>query len=110
MLYYFKKGKNATEMCVEKVLWLIKCVKSGLRSFALEISLWMMLPPQAGRPAEVDSEQIKTLIENNQCYTTQEIADILKISINKVIGENENNVSFISWKKLNWLFGQPRNN
>ena len=24
--------------------------------------------PQSGRPVEVDSNQIKTLIENNQCY------------------------------------------
>ena len=36
--------------------------------------------PQSGRPVEVDSNQIETLIENNQCYTTQEIADIFKIS------------------------------
>ena len=36
--------------------------------------------PRSGRPVEVDSDQIETLIENNQCYTTQEIADILKIS------------------------------
>ena len=36
--------------------------------------------PQSGRPVEVDSDQIKMLIENNQHYTTQEIADILKIS------------------------------
>ena len=26
--------------------------------------------PQLGRPAEVDSDQIETLIENNQHYTT----------------------------------------
>ena len=49
MLYYFKKGKNATEMkkgfvpCMEKVLWLMQCVKSSLQGFLLEISLWMML-------------------------------------------------------------------
>ena len=36
--------------------------------------------PQSGRPVEVDSDQIETLIENNKCYTTWEIADILKIS------------------------------
>ena len=36
--------------------------------------------PRSGRPAEVDSDQIETLTENNQCYTTQEIAGILKIS------------------------------
>ena len=26
--------------------------------------------PQSGRVVEVDNDQIKTLIENNQCYTT----------------------------------------
>ena len=36
--------------------------------------------PQSHRPVEVDSNRIKTLIENNQCYTTWEITDILKIS------------------------------
>ena len=36
--------------------------------------------PWSGRPVEVDSDQIETLIANNQCYTTREIADILKIS------------------------------
>ena len=35
--------------------------------------------PRSVRPVEVDSDQIKTLIENNQCYTMQETADILKI-------------------------------
>ena len=46
LIYYFKKGKNATEMqnkilCIEKVLWQIEYVKSGLLSFALEIPRWM---------------------------------------------------------------------
>ena len=35
--------------------------------------------PWSGRPVEVDSNQIKTLIENNQSYTMWEIANILKI-------------------------------
>ena len=34
--------------------------------------------PQLGRPVEVDSKQIETLIENNQHYTTPEMADIFK--------------------------------
>ena len=34
--------------------------------------------PWLGRPVEVDSNQIQTLTENNQHYTTWEIADILK--------------------------------
>ena len=36
--------------------------------------------PRSGRPVEVDGDQIKTLIENDQRYTTWEIADILKVS------------------------------
>ena len=36
--------------------------------------------PRLRRPVEVDSDQIETLTENDQRYTTQEIADILKIS------------------------------
>ena len=32
---------------------------------------------QLGRPVEVGSHQIKTLIDNNQHYTIQKIADIL---------------------------------
>ena len=34
--------------------------------------------PKSGRPAEVDSDEIETLIENNQCYTTWEITDKIK--------------------------------
>ena len=40
--------------------------------------------PLLGRPVEVDSDQIETIIENNQCYTTWEIADILEISKSSV--------------------------
>ena len=36
------------------------------------------------RTVEVDSDQTETLIENNQCDTTREIADILKISKSSV--------------------------
>ena len=39
---------------------------------------WLDEAPQPGRP--VDSDQTETLIENNQCYIMQEIANILKIS------------------------------
>ena len=40
----------------------------------------LVAAPQSGRAVEVDSDQIKTLIENSQHYSTREIADILKIS------------------------------
>ena len=36
--------------------------------------------PRSGKPVEVDRDQIETLSEKNQHYTTQEIVGILKIS------------------------------
>ena len=85
MLYYFKNGKNATEkqkkICAvygESAVtdrtcqkWLVKFCAGD---FSLDDAPW------SGRPVEVDSNQIETIIENNQHYTTWEIADILKIS------------------------------
>ena len=46
--------------------------------FSLDEAPWL------GRPVEVESNQIETLIENNQPYTTREIADILKMSKSSV--------------------------
>ena len=85
MLYYFKKGKNATEM--QKKISAVygegavtdrTCQKWFAKFHAADFSLEDA--PWLGRPVEVDSDQIETLIENNQHYTTQVIADILKIS------------------------------
>ena len=81
--------------------------KTGLQSFVLEISCWMMLHGQVGRPVEVDSNRIETLIENNQLYAMQETDDILKISTSVKLLVKMKNVSLILWKKLNGLFGQP---
>ena len=41
--------------------------------------------PQLGRPVEVDSKQIETLIENNQHYTTWDTANILKIKFSNQV-------------------------
>ena len=49
-----------------------------MRSFLLHDA------PQSGRPVEVASDQIETLIKNHQPYTTQEIGNILKISKSSV--------------------------
>ena len=57
--------------------------------------------PPWGRPLQVDSNKIKTLTESNQLSITWKKANKLKnIQINKIVVENEN-VSLISWKKLN---------
>ena len=62
--------------------------------------------PQSGRPVEVDSDQIQILIENNQHYTTQERADVLKISKSIKLLVKIRNVLFYG-KKTYRLFGQP---
>ena len=86
ILYYFKKGKNATEMqkkiCAvygEGAVTDRTCQKWFAKFCAGDFSLDDA--PRSGRPVEVDNDQIETLIENNQRYATQEIADILKIFI-----------------------------
>ena len=75
LLYYFKKGEDATE--TQKQIcevygegavtdrtcqkWFVK-FRAG--NFLLDDTPW------SGRQVEVDSDQIKTLVENNQHYTT----------------------------------------
>ena len=68
LAYYallFQEGKNATKK------WFVKFHAGDFLLYDA---------PQSGRSVEVDSNQIETLTENNQHYTTWEIADILKIS------------------------------
>ena len=88
MLYYFKKVKNATDthkkVCAVYAVygegavtdwtgqkWLVKFCAGD---FVLDDA------PRSGRPVEADSDQIETLIENHQCYTMWEMANVLKIS------------------------------
>ena len=81
MLHYFKKGKNTSEthkkICVvygEGAVTNQSCQKQPAKFLVGDFSLDYA---PVGRPVEVDSDQIKT-IENNQCYTTQEIVNILR--------------------------------
>ena len=55
--------------------------------------------PWSGRPVGVDSDQIETLIESSQHYTTWEIANILKIAKSTKLLVEMKNVSFIFWGK-----------
>ena len=73
------KCKKNFVQCVEKVPWLIERVRSGLQSFVLEISLDDA--PRSGRPVEVDSDQIETLIEKNQRYRTSLVVQWLRIHL-----------------------------
>ena len=63
--------------------------------------------PRLGRPVEVDSDQIETLLENNQHSTTWETADMLKLFKSIELLVKLKKLSFILWKKLNRLFVQP---
>ena len=69
--------------------------------FSLEDAPW------SGRPVEVDNDQIGILIENNQCYTTWEITDILKVSKSIKLLVKMENVSFILQIKLIHFLANP---
>ena len=104
MLYYFKKGKNATEMqkkfCAvngEGTVTGQTCQKWFVKFCAGDFMLGNA--SQSGRPVEVDSNQIETLIENSKHYTIQEIVNILKISKSIRLLVKMKNISFILWKK-----------
>ena len=84
-------------MCGEGAVTDRKCQKWFVKFHAGDFSLDDA--PRSGGPVEVDSNQIETLIENNQCYTMQEIADILKISKPIKLLKMRNNNFIISKKK-----------
>ena len=74
------------------------------------VSCWRCLPGRcssARQTVVVGSDQLETLIENNELSTMQEIADILEISKSIKLLVKMKNMFFILWKKLNGLFGQP---
>ena len=70
------------------------CQKSFANFHGVEFSLEDA--PWLGRPVEVDSNQIETLIENNQYYTTWEIANILKIFKSIKLLVKVKNVSYLT--------------
>ena len=103
VLYNLQKGKNTTEthkkVCAahgEGAVTDRTCQKWFAKFRAGDFSLDDA--PWSGMPVEGDSNQIKTLIENNQCYTMREIAVTLKISKSIVIGEMKHS-SFTLRKK-----------
>ena len=104
MLYYFMKVKDATEREKKDLccVWRRCCdglnVSNRFAKFRAGDSS-LDEAPRSGRPVEVDSDQIETLIENNQCSTTWERADILKISRSMKLLVDMKNVSFILQKK-----------
>ena len=76
MIYYFKKGKNASETQKDLCsIWRRRWW--NMSEVACQFSCWRFLTGWYSVVVilvEVDNSQIKTSIENNQCYTTWEIA------------------------------------
>ena len=110
MLYYFKKGENATE--TQKNICAVygkgaatdQTCQSGLQSFMLEMSRWMMLHSWVGQlkltAIKSRHQELSILYHMGDSQHTQ------NIQINKVIGENEKCV-FYSTEKLNGLLATP---
>ena len=64
--------------------------------------------PPSGRPDEVDSDQIETSAENNQCSTMWETADIFKISkAMKLLVKMKKCVSYSMEKKHTDFLANP---
>ena len=105
MLYYFKKGKNTTEMQKKDLFCVLRRWFAAFRAgdFSLDAA------PRSGRPGEVDRDQIQTVIENKQHSTTRERAHVLKKSKSIKLLVKMKNVFIILWKKLHGLLGQPNN-
>ena len=104
MLYQFKKGRKAKKkictVCGEGATTDRKCQKSFVKFYAGDFSL--NNAPQSGWPVEVDSNQIDRSSENNQHYTTQKVANILKISRSIKLLLKVKNLSFM--EKTKWTF------
>ena len=50
--------------------------------------------PQSRRPFEIDSEQSKTVFENNQYYKMPEITNIFKISTSSIVAYLRSSIFF----------------
>ena len=57
----------------------------------------------------IESDQTETLIENNECYSMWEIADVLKISKSiKLLVKMKNGSFILQEKKPIWTFWPPQ--
>ncbi|XP_050480294.1 histone-lysine N-methyltransferase SETMAR-like [Bombus huntii] len=85
MLFFYRKGKNATQTA-NKICAVYgddaivdRTVRKWFARFKVgDFNLEDQERP--GRPSTTDEDQVKTLVENNPCYTIRELAKILKIS------------------------------
>ena len=92
----FPPPKKKKDLCS---VWRRCCDWSYVSKVVCKVWCWRFLAgwhTSSGKPAAVDSNQIKTFIENNQYYTMQEIANILKISKSSI--ENHLHQLEVKWR------------
>ncbi|EZA62154.1 Histone-lysine N-methyltransferase SETMAR, partial [Ooceraea biroi] len=109
MLFYFHKGKNATQT-KEKI-----CAVYGEDAVSERVCQNRFVEFRAsdttcedgkrsGRPLVADDDQIKTLIENNPHYTTRDIAQIVNVSQKTVV--NRYTLGYVSCNRYGVIFHQ----
>ena len=91
----YGEGAVTDGMCQK---WFVKFCAGD---FSLDDAPWV------GRPVEVDSDQITTLIENNQHSAMWEIAGIFQISKSIKLLVKMKNMSFILQENHTDFLGQP---
>ena len=115
ILYYFKKGKNAMEMPKKKKkdlchVWRRCCDWSNVSEVVCEVSCHYWHLGQINLCCGAASHPGRCLVTPlASTHWKPRVADsqhAQNIQSNEVIDDNKN-VSYISWKKLNRLFGQP---
>lgn len=89
MLYYYRKGKNASQTC-EKIRAVYgtdavddSTCRKWFRKFR-EGNFDVKDASRAGRPITADVDKIKTMIDNNHNMTTREIGQALNITATTV--------------------------
>lgn len=90
MLFYFRKGKNATQ--AKRKIWSIygenavseRVCQNWFAKFRSGDTSCEDLE-RSGRPSIVDEDQLKTLVENNQHLTTREMAERISVSQKTVV-------------------------
>ena len=112
--YCLKKGRNTAETQRKDSCRVQRrcCDGSNVSKRFYKVSRWSVLTGRCSRVGWADQlklirDQIETLIENSQCSTTWEIANILQISKSIKLLVKMTNVSFSLQKKTYRIFGQP---
>lgn len=100
LLFYFRKGKNASQACNKlRKVYGDKSIKERqcqrwYKKFN-EGDFDLNDAPRSGRPTEIDDDELKALVESNSHYTTRYMAETLKIS-NSSVHDHLKKLNYVS--------------